>query len=477
MAINLGMKMDVGMRQQLKLTPQLQQAILLLQMNQLELVEKIQEYADENPFLEVEQTEPAKSVEATADASTQDEYSISADIATGTYQQSSGIGGTDDMFANMVYDESIKDYLNGQVDMASFNPKEKMIALTIIDLLADDGYLHASIDEIATSLLATLELNIAHSEIEAVLSTVQRFDPVGVAARDTQECLRVQLELMPEGTPGKFQALMIVQRHFNLFIEHRLTQLASKASLQTGEFELAMNLIKSLRLYPGKDFVTSDEGFVRPDVMVQKVKNKWVIKLNEHASPKLSINAYYSSISKQAKTESDQKYMQKNLQEAKWLIKSLEKRHDTLSRVASFIVAKQQDFFTHGKQQLKPMVIKEVAQALELHDSTISRITTNKFIATPQGMLELKYFFSSSLTTSDGESCSSKAVRSMIAEMVAGEVAIKPLTDSDILAKLETAGINVARRTIAKYRKALNIPAVSKRKLLAKNMQMIAAAQ
>ncbi|HAD41448.1 MAG TPA: RNA polymerase factor sigma-54, partial [Plesiomonas shigelloides] len=327
----------------------------------------------------------------------------------------------------------------------------------------DAGYLTVSLDDILASLgNEQIELD----EVQAVLTRVQHFDPIGSAARDLRECLLIQLNQLAADTPSLPQARLIISEHIDLLANRDFRSLTRETRLKEDELKAAIALIQTLNPRPGHSISQSETEYVIPDVAVRKIAGEWVVELNGDATPRLSINQHYAALSRQISNSSDVQFIRSNLQDAKWLIKSLESRNDTLLKVARCIVDHQQDFFEYGEESMKPMVLADVAQTVEMHESTISRVTTQKYLHSPRGIFELKYFFSSHVSTEDGGECSSTAIRALVKKMVAAENPAKPLSDSKIASMLADQGIMVARRTIAKYRESLAIPPSNQRKRL-----------
>ncbi|STZ11347.1 RNA polymerase factor sigma-54 [Morganella morganii] len=302
--------------------------------------------------------------------------------------------------------------------------------------------------------------------MEAVLKRIQRFDPVGVGARDLRECLMVQLKILPPETPSLKEALAIVDQHLALLGNRDFRTLGRVTKLKEEALKSAIDLIQSLEPRPGLVVNTGESEYVIPDVLVKKHGERWVVELNSDSIPRLRVNNHYAAMGSRARSESDSQFIRNNLQEAKWLIKSLESRNDTLLRVATCIVEEQQAFFEQGEEYMKPMVLADIALRVEMHESTISRVTTQKFLHSPRGIFELKYFFSSHVSTDSGGEASSTAIRALVKKLVAAENPAKPLSDSKLTDMLAEQGIQVARRTVAKYRESLSIPPSNQRKQL-----------
>jgi RNA polymerase sigma-54 factor len=348
---------------------------------------------------------------------------------------------------------------------------DKAIATTIIDALDHNGYLSASLEEIRDSVLKedglleddeTLELD----EVNAVLRRVQHFDPPGVAARNLQECLLLQLAQTPAHLPWREQAIQLVSDFLPLVASHDYTQLMRKMRLKEDELKQVMGSIQTLNPHPGAGLQSDITEYVIPDVIVTKKSGRWRVELNPDVAPRLRVNATYAALAKTSKSPEDAGYIKSNLQEARWFIKSLMSRNETLLKVATRIVEHQIGFFEYGEEAMKPLVLHDIAEAVEMHESTISRITTQKYMLTPMGIFELKYFFSSHVSTTTGGECSAKAIQAIIRKLVAAENKRKPLSDSQMAKILAEKDIQIARRTVAKYRESLNIPPSNERKRL-----------
>jgi RNA polymerase sigma-54 factor len=487
--------LQLRLGQSLAMTPQLQQAIRLLQLSTLELQQEIQQALDANPLLEQEESdnlEPMSEQERddaqaaseardeqdgsqldTSDALNQENVPDELPMDTtwdelytaGTHQASGMSGGEDEPVYQGETTETLQDYLLWQMQLTPFSELDQAIALSIIDAVDDSGYLTAALEDILEAVQSD-EREVEMDEVEAVLKRVQHFDPIGVASRTVQECLLIQLGQYPQTTPWLQEAKSILQDHMDLLANRDYRNLARKMQLKEGDLKEALDLILLLEPRPGNTVLQSESQYVIPDVAVSKKQGKWVVELNPDAMPKIRINETYASMARNARNSSDGQFIRSHLQEAKWFIKSLESRNETLLKVANCIVVQQQDFFEYGEEAMKPMVLNDVAEAVEMHESTISRVTTQKFMHTPRGIFELKYFFSSHVNTDNGGECSSTAIRALIKKLVAAENTAKPLSDSKIADLLTEQGIMVARRTIAKYRESLSIPPSSQRKRL-----------
>ncbi|NCO45086.1 MAG: RNA polymerase factor sigma-54, partial [Vibrio sp.] len=357
--------------------------------------------------------------------------------------------------------QTLQDYLLWQLDLTPFSDTDRSIALALIDAIDDYGYLTVSLDDILESFA---DENIELDEIEAVRKRVQQFDPLGVASVNLQDCLLLQLATYPASTPWLEEAKQLLIQHIDLLGNRDYKLIIKETKLKEEDLREVLQLIQQLDPRPGNNISTEHAEYVVPDVSVYKDHGKWVVTINPDSVPKLKINQQYAALGKG--NSADSNYIRSNLQEAKWLIKSLESRNETLLKVAKCIVEHQRDFFEYGEEAMKPMVLNDVALAVEMHESTISRVTTQKYMHTPRGIFELKYFFSSHVSTDSGGECSSTAIRALIKKLVAAENTAKPLSDSKIADLLADQGIQVARRTIAKYRESLGIAPSSQRKRL-----------
>ena len=488
--------LNLRMGQHLSMTPQLQQAIKLLQMSTLDLQQEIQQALESNIMLEVEEEdfgfsdfslqdkkndnlELTKSSEGSQtdipddlplDSSWEDIYDIesnyespSPDYDFGTIQESSNFEG--EFESQHTSTLNLQAHLLNQLNLVSFSECEHAIAIAIIDSINTQGYLTASVDDICNNLqeqLPDIELN----DVNVVLHRIQHFDPAGVGAIDLSDCLRLQLQQLPDSIRYKNDAILLVTRHLDLLASHDQAKLLRKLAVSEHELSEIVTLIRTLDPKPGEKIQSQLSEYVIPDVYVKKINDRWYVDLNPDISPKLRVNEMYAGLIKKSDASKDNTVMKEHLQEAKWFIKSLHSRNDTLLRVARCIVEKQTAFLEHGSIAMKSMVLRDVAEELALHESTISRVTTQKYMHTPNGIVEFKYFFSSHVSTDGGGECSSTAIRALIKELISNENATKPLSDSKIAEFLKAKGINVARRTVAKYREAMFISSSSQRKRL-----------
>ncbi|MBW0062238.1 RNA polymerase factor sigma-54 [Escherichia coli] len=472
--------LQLRLSQQLAMTPQLQQAIRLLQLSTLELQQELQQALESNPLLEqidtheeidTRETQDSETLD-TADALEQKEMpeELPLDASWDTIYTAGTPSGTSGDYIDdelPVYQgettQTLQDYLMWQVELTPFSDTDRAIATSIVDAVDETGYLTVRLEDILESI-GDEEIDI--DEVEAVLKRIQRFDPVGVAAKDLRDCLLIQLSQFDKTTPWLEEARLIISDHLDLLANHDFRTLMRVTRLKEDVLKEAVNLIQSLDPRPGQSIQTGEPEYVIPDVLVRKHNGHWTVELNSDSIPRLQINQHYASMCNNARNDGDSQFIRSNLQDAKWLIKSLESRNDTLLRVSRCIVEQQQAFFEQGEEYMKPMVLADIAQAVEMHESTISRVTTQKYLHSPRGIFELKYFFSSHVNTEGGGEASSTAIRALVKKLIAAENPAKPLSDSKLTSLLSEQGIMVARRTVAKYRESLSIPPSNQRKQL-----------
>lgn len=472
--------LQLRLSQQLAMTPQLQQAIRLLQLSTLELQQELQQALESNPLLEqidtheeidTRETQDSETLD-TADALEQKEMpeELPLDASWDTIYTAGTPSGTSGDYIDdelPVYQgettQTLQDYLMWQVELTPFSDTDRAIATSIVDAVDETGYLTVPLEDILESI-GDEEIDI--DEVEAVLKRIQRFDPVGVAAKDLRDCLLIQLSQLDKTTPWLEEARLIISDHLDLLANHDFRTLMRVTRLKEDVLKEAVNLIQSLDPRPGQSIQTGEPEYVIPDVLVRKHNGHWTVELNSDSIPRLQINQHYASMCNNARNDGDSQFIRSNLQDAKWLIKSLESRNDTLLRVSRCIVEQQQAFFEQGEEYMKPMVLADIAQAVEMHESTISRVTTQKYLHSPRGIFELKYFFSSHVNTEGGGEASSTAIRALVKKLIAAENPAKPLSDSKLTSLLSEQGIMVARRTVAKYRESLSIPPSNQRKQL-----------
>ncbi|EFA7328129.1 TPA: RNA polymerase factor sigma-54 [Escherichia coli] len=472
--------LQLRLSQQLAMTPQLQQAIRLLQLSTLELQQELQQALESNPLLEqidtheeidTRETQDSETLD-TADALEQKEMpeELPLDASWDTIYTAGTPSGTSGDYIDdelPVYQgettQTLQDYLMWQVELTPFSDTDRAIATSIVDAVDETGYLTVPLEDILESI-GDEEIDI--DEVEAVLKRIQRFDPVGVAAKDLRDSLLIQLSQFDKTTPWLEEARLIISDHLDLLANHDFRTLMRVTRLKEDVLKEAVNLIQSLDPRPGQSIQTGEPEYVIPDVLVRKHNGHWTVELNSDSIPRLQINQHYASMCNNARNDGDSQFIRSNLQDAKWLIKSLESRNDTLLRVSRCIVEQQQAFFEQGEEYMKPMVLADIAQAVEMHESTISRVTTQKYLHSPRGIFELKYFFSSHVNTEGGGEASSTAIRALVKKLIAAENPAKPLSDSKLTSLLSEQGIMVARRTVAKYRESLSIPPSNQRKQL-----------
>ncbi len=486
------MKQSIQLRlgQQLTMTPQLQQAIRLLQLSMLDLQQEIQDALESNLMLENadeaerpngEDPDGGARERAQADADLErevqpenmpmpQELPVDAEWSDhyDSYVPTSG-GGDDgadfDLFAHKSASPTLNDHLQWQLNLSRMEGNDLAIATALIESINADGYLTVDPQEL---LEALDDEELTLEEVEAVLHRVQSLDPAGVGARNLRECLLIQLrQLSPEQYPLRDLAIAVCERHVEALSKNDLEPIRRDLGISTAVLGEVIALIRTLHPRPGALIAESQPEYVIPDVFVRKHGGAWTVELNPETTPKLRVNPDYSRLIRRADQSEDNTFLKNHLQEARWFIKSLASRNDTIVRVAAKIVELQQDFLEYGDEAMKPMVLRDVAEALELHESTVSRVTTQKYMHTPRGTYEFKYFFSSHVSTASGGECSSTAIRAFIRKLVAAEKPGKPLSDNKIASILADQGINVARRTVAKYREAMGIPPSNERKRLA----------
>jgi len=463
--------------QQLTMTPQLQQAIKLLQLSSLDLQLEIQQTLYSNPLLElVEELEQSQTPDP---ADSEDPMTIDREWEDGAIPEELPVDARwDDIYPtapnssqNMkeqrdfdtfhTVTESLQDHLNWQLNLTPMSDIDRQIAETIIDAINEDGFLGTSVNELHESLASP---DIDLDEVVAVLHRIQQFDPPGIAAEDLRDSLLIQLRQFVKDTPFRAEAQVLVRDHLELVANRDFAQLRRKTGYPQEALNDAIRLIQRLNPKPGEQISNIEVEYVTPDVRVQKFQGTWQVTLNGDVTPRVCINQQYADLVRRADNSDDNTFLRNQLQEARWFLRSLESRNETLLRVASCIVEMQRDFLERGPEAMKPMILADVADRLELHESTISRVTTQKYMDTPQGVFELKYFFSSHVSTSGGGECSSTAIRAMLKKMITEENPGKPLSDNKIADMFDEKGIQVARRTVAKYREAMGIPTSSERK-------------
>jgi len=526
----MAMKPVLALRlgQQLRMTPQLQQAIKLLQLSTFDLQQEIQEALDSNLMLEeasesdatdestsldtpeetIEGLAAESNAEISVDAGSSDANKaedqpdelptnpeLDGDAVLDTSDQITSEIISDDLPIDSVWEDvwddtptgsysgsdddgdnylenqnassaSLQTHIEEQLSLINLSEVDQMIAMSIVDGLDDNGVMTISLEEVLQSIPSNEADPVEMDEVEAVLHLIQHLDPVGIAARDLSECLAIQLMQLPPRTPWRQEALVVVKDHLSSLANRDYAYLIRKTRLKEPDLKSVIDLIQTLNPRPGSDFNQTKTEYIEPDVMVSKKNGRWTVELNPKSAPRIRVNTEYASMVRRADSSSDNTYLKNHLQEAKWFIKSLQQRNDTLLKVSTKIVEFQRGFFEYGEQAMKPLVLHDIAEAVELHESTISRVTTQKYMHTPAGVFELKYFFSSHVSTHAGGEVSSTAIRALIKKLVVEENPRKPLSDSKIANMLADQDIKVARRTIAKYRESLMIPPSNERKQL-----------
>jgi len=476
--------LQLKLSQHLTLTPQLQQSIRLLQLSTLELNQEIERFLQDNPLLERDEGTEEDAAPANAVTPLPTEFSSSTPATPATEEKeespaevpepetewreegggsySGHDDGEDSDYPQLAADSpSLREHLLWQVNLLQCPERDKRIVALLVDTLDDDGYMTQDLEELAAMLPADLEFD--PSELAIALKHLQHLEPPGVGARNLGECLALQLEAMPVDAPFRADALVTVRNHLDLLAARDFAKLKKLLRCNDDTLRGIQGLITRLNPRPGARFSKNEARYIIPDVIVRKLKGLWRVSLNPDAMPRLRVNRMYADILHRNRDASLQQ-LAGQLQEAKWLIKNVQQRFETILRVSQAIVDRQRHFFEHGEVAMRPLVLREIADTLGLHESTVSRVTTQKFMLTPRGIFELKYFFGSHVTTETGGACSATAIRALIKQLVAEEDTRKPLSDSQISEILGKQGIVVARRTIAKYRESLQILPVNLRK-------------
>jgi RNA polymerase sigma-54 factor len=489
--------LQLRLHQQLSLTPQLQQAIKLLQMSSVELEIELRQVLESNPLLELSET-PAEE-----DAAAADEYELDSEPASAsseaTDQEKSGervensaadetrevddfeLAGDfeddgsdygspkpldeDGIEKQDAEPEDLRDHLLWQLNLTTLSPRDRVIGTTIIEAIDEDGYLHEDAESLCVSLTGLPAINgspVLAAEIESMRHRIQHFDPIGVASRNLGECLRIQLNAFDPHTPGWKAARDIVLQHLETLARNDRARLGKLLHADAATIDAAIALIRSLDPKPGTQYSATTPEFVAPDAYARRQAGRWGVTLSPHCQPRLSINRHYSGLIARAQRD-DAQYLRGQLQEARWLIKSLATRADTMMKVANAIVRAQTAFLDFGPEAMRPLVLRDIADEIGMHESTVSRMTTRKYLHTPRGTFEFKFFFSSGVGTVDGGAASSTAIQAMIKKLIDEEAPRKPLSDQALASELQRRGIEVARRTVAKYREGMNIPSSNER--------------
>jgi len=481
--------LQLRMGQHLAMTPQLQQAIKLLQLSSLDLQHEIQEALDSNMMLEIAEEEPTgphaaelagdttptvdlqyrelPDLDAPADIPSE----LAVDVSWDELYEGAPLGpssatpnspGEDYQFQQTT-GQSLHDLLTWQMELARFSDRDYAIATVLIDSINEDGYLGSPLEEIHQALEQQIPL-LDIEEVRAVQHRIQSFEPSGIGAVDLADCLRIQLLQLPDPQPHREAALRLVSQYLDLLAKRDVMGLKRHLELTDDDLAATIGLIRRLKPKPGRQVSAENSQYITPDVYVVRQGQHWTVRLNPDISPHLRVNPVYSGMVKRADNSTDNATMRHHLQEARWFIKSLHSRNETLLKVARSIIERQQTFLDEGERAMKPLVLRDIAEELGMHESTISRVTTHKYMHTPNGIFEFKYFFSSHVSTQGGGECSATAIKAYLKEIVDQEDTGKPLSDEAIAKKLQGRGINIARRTIAKYREAMGIPPSVERK-------------
>jgi RNA polymerase sigma-54 factor len=482
--------LQLKLGQQLTMTPQLQQAIKLLQLPVLELQAQVQEALETNVMLEQEEddsidltsldqvaptgegdTGTAEGESAESDEPAPDDVIVEMEDPWAESSTPSGDGARpdDDDRPLEFTDERGRDlhqHLIWQLEISRLDPRQVWIGEAIVDGLNDDGYLAESTAEIARNL--SVDLPVTAAEVEEVLAFVQTLDPAGVGARNLSECLTLQLAQLEPETPGRDLALAIARDHLQEVADRDLAAVRRTLAADEDSLQVALSLVRSCHPRPGSAFEGAQAEYIVPDVFVRRTEQGWSVELNAGSVPRLKVNQGYASL---VTRSADYATLRAQLQEARWLIRSLEIRNETLLKVARSIVQRQAAFLERGDEAMQPMILRDVAEAVAMHESTISRVTTGKYMHTPRGIFEFRFFFSSHVSGSDGEDVSSVAIRARIRKLIADELPGKPLSDAQLATILADEGVKVARRTVAKYREALGLESSSERRQAAARAQ------
>ena len=475
--------LQLKLGQHLTLTPQLQQSIRLLQLSTLELNQELEQLLQDNPLLEREDEDADEASRTAAEApvhtaeaesqstdtpqpeSAESEPATALDDADWNDYSSAGGDDEDNEYAQgSVSGATLREHLLNQLIVSPLTLRDRTLVAALIDDLDESGFLTQPLADITASLQDELE-ELEPEEVETALKHLQNMDPTGVGARNLAECLTLQLRALPVDTPARDAAMRLTTDYLDLLAARDVGKLKKLLAIDDTMLRAARALILSLNPRPGAAFGADETHYVIPDVYVRKVKGMWIASLNADAMPKLRVNRVYADILSRHR-ENGGSQLSSQLQEARWLIKNVQQRFDTILRVSQAIVDRQKHFFEHGEVAMRPLVLREIADAVELHESTISRVTTQKYMMTPRGLYELKYFFGSHVSTDNGGACSSTAIRALIKQLIAAESGRKPLSDGQLAEVLGQQGIVVARRTVAKYRESMQIPPANMRRTL-----------
>ena len=468
-------------RQHQTLTPRLQHAVRLLQLSSLDFAQEVQEAMGKNPFLEMDEAAEASAAPDERDGSAQapaatatvvevPAASSEADavwerenwqsVGGGGSSSASGTGDTDGVMEMVAADVDLRQHLHGQVNVMPLSDRDRALVGTVIESLDDDGYLRLSVDELAS--MAEMEPPVDECEINTALKLVQSLDPCGVGARSVSECLLLQLECIDDAG-DRALARRIISEHLEKLAQRDIPGLARMMGEEAAHIEAVCERIRHLDPRPGWRFGSSHVHFVVPDVIVKKIRGQWTAQLNPAVVPKVRLNRVYAELFQQHRNAKHAE-LAAHLQEARWTVRNVEQRFSTILLVAEAILRRQRHFLEYGPLAMKPLGLREIADEVKLHESTVSRVTNNKYMATPSGVYELKYFFSRAMPTASGGACSATAIRGVIQDMIAAENPLDPLSDAEIARQLARQGLTVARRTVTKYRQMLKVPAVERRR-------------
>lgn len=470
--------LQIRLHQQLALTPQLQQAIRLLQLSSVELEMELRQALESNPLLElVEESDTAPGTDGDLDAAADvddttattstDDFDEAQPLELGLDRFDYGSPPPEDPDGVEPQDqepEDLRDHLLWQLNLTPLSPRDRAIGATLIEAIDDDGYLHES-NDVLQQILASVGHHVDLDEIEAMRHRIQHFDPIGIASRNLAECLRVQLDAFDPATPGLATARQLASEHLETLARNDRARLCKQLHTTAEDLEAAIALIRSLDPKPGAQINPAKAEFITPDAYAYKHNGRWLVALSPSAQPKLAINQHYRALIARARRD-DASYLRGRMQEARWLIKNLQTRAETLLKVATAIVRAQSAFLEFGPEAMRPLVLRDIAEEIGMHESTVSRVTTRKYLHTPRGTFEFKYFFSSGVATVDGGAASATAIQAMIRKLIEEETPRKPLSDQALALELQRRGIEVARRTVAKYREALHIPSSNERSRL-----------
>jgi RNA polymerase sigma-54 factor len=457
----MGPAIALRLRQHLTLTPQVQQALRLLQMSALEFAQEMEQALTANPFLEENSEVPAAAAAAEPVAErTESRIESDSDLRVPQEPSAGGERDQEDWGSISEAQPSLQEHLREQLMISPMGQRDRALAHMIVDSLEDDGYFKISFEELAA--VVPPEYDVRPEELAASLSLVQSLEPAGIAARNLEECLLLQLRALPAATRGRDAALAIVRGHLPLLANREWARLQHAVGCDEATLHTARSLIRSLDPKPGQRFGAQEARYVVPDVIVRKVRDRWVATINPASLPRVRLNRVYAdAISHRGASNAS---LTRHLQEARWLLRSIEQRFATIQRVADAIVARQRGFFEYGEVAMKPLTLKLIAGELGLHESTVCRVTNNKYMATPRGLFEFKHFFSRTLATDSGGAASATAVRAVMRELIAAEDPRDPLSDAELARLLAQQGLRVARRTITKYRALMRMPSVDLRR-------------